>query len=335
MALQDSDLLVVQQGATVYKMTVGGLATHTRDGISANDLPIAAADALGGIKVGENLNITGDGTLSAVIPTGMDIKGMYDPDQDAPAAVAGDLYTMSKDGTLNATWGVLEDQVVKQNDAVIYTSDGAWDYLGAIFGGGVVSISGSAPITVSGGAETPIIGITAASGSSAGSMSSAHFTKLEGVAAGAQPGTVTTVNVVADRGLSVTNQTTTPTLDLNTATKNVLGTVQFADAAAITNGTGLRAVGADDLKVVTDRVTTLEGIEQVSVVPGTHTLVSETNGVYTVDVKTSKESEAGVIQIASGAEVIAGTDTTKAVTPAAVAANYLPKDISTLDALPL
>ena len=333
--LQDIDLFVVQQGDTVYKVTTDTISKKIRSAIDpVNDVPVATDSTVGVVKPGDNLTVTGDGTLNAVIPTGMNIKGMYDPSQDAPAAVAGDLYTMSSDGTLNATWGALEDQVVKTNDAVIFSDDSAWEYLGAIFGGGVVSLSGAAPITVSGNAETPVVGITAATDSVAGSMSSTDKAKLDGIAAGAQIGTVTEVQVVAGRGLEVNNATTTPALELHTATKTEVGTVTFADAAAITNGTTLRAVGADDLKVVADKVATLEAIEQVSVEAGDYTTVSESSGVYTVGVQTAMSTRLGVIQIASGAEVIAGTDTSKAVTPAAVAGHYVPKDFSGLDTLP-
>ena len=59
-------------------------------------------------------------------------------------------------------------------------------------GGGVTAVTGTAPITSSGGA-TPDIGITAATTSAAGSMSAADKTKLDGIAAGAQVGTVTSV----------------------------------------------------------------------------------------------------------------------------------------------
>lgn len=333
--LQDIDLFVVQQGDTVYKVTTDTISKKIRSAIDpVADVPAATSTTVGVVKPGDNLTVTGDGTLNAVIPTGMNIKGMYDPAGDAPAAVAGDLYTMSADGTLNATWGALEDQVVKTNDAVIFSDDSAWEYLGAIFGGGVVSLSGAAPITVTGNAETPVVGITAATDSAAGSMSSTDKAKLDGIAAGAQIGTVTSVDVIAGRGLEVTNKTTTPVLELHSATKTEIGTVTFADSAAISNGTALKAVGADDLKVVADKVTALEGIEQVSVEAGDYTTVSESSGVYTVGVQTAMTTQPGVIQIASGAEVIAGTDTAKAVTPAALAAHYVPTDFSGLDTLP-
>jgi hypothetical protein len=333
--LQDADLFVVQQGNTVYKVSTDTISKKIRSSIDpATDVPVATDSAVGVVKPGDNLTVTGDGTLNAVIPTGMNIKGMYDPSDDAPTAVAGDLYTMSSNGTLNATWGALNSQAVSTNDAVIYTDSNDWDYLGAIFGGGVVSLSGAAPIVVSGSAETPVVSITPAATDAAGSMSAADKTKLEGIAAGADIGTVTSVDVISGRGLAVTNKDSTPVIELTTATKAVIGSVMFADAAAITNGTTLKAVGADDLKVVADKVATLEAIEQVSVEAGVHTTVSESSGVYTVDVKIAKTTEAGVIEIATGDEIIAGTDTAKAVTSAGVAAHYVPQNFSTLDPLP-
>ncbi len=57
---------------------------------------------------------------------------------------------------------------------------------------GVTDVTATAPITSSGGG-TPDIGITAATTSAAGSMSAADKTKLDGIAAGAQTGTVTEV----------------------------------------------------------------------------------------------------------------------------------------------
>lgn len=58
-------------------------------------------------------------------------------------------------------------------------------------GGAVTSVTGSAPVTSSGG-TTPVIGISAATTSAPGSMSAADKTKLDGIAAGAE------VNVNAD-----------------------------------------------------------------------------------------------------------------------------------------
>jgi hypothetical protein len=52
-------------------------------------------------------------------------------------------------------------------------------------GGGVSSVTGTAPIVVANGTTTPAVSISPASGSAAGSMASADFTKLAGIATGA------------------------------------------------------------------------------------------------------------------------------------------------------
>jgi hypothetical protein len=60
-------------------------------------------------------------------------------------------------------------------------------------GGGVTAVTGSAPITSTGGA-TPAIGISAATTSAAGSMSAADKTKLDGIAAGAEVNAATDIS---------------------------------------------------------------------------------------------------------------------------------------------
>lgn len=68
-------------------------------------------------------------------------------------------------------------------------------------GGGVTAVTGTAPITSSGGA-TPDIGITNATPSADGAMSAADKTKLDGIAPGAQVGTVTSVTVDGGTGIA-------------------------------------------------------------------------------------------------------------------------------------
>ena len=68
-------------------------------------------------------------------------------------------------------------------------------------GGGVTAVTGTAPITSSGGA-TPAIGITNATTSADGAMSAADKAKLDGIAAGAQVGTVTSVTVAGGTALT-------------------------------------------------------------------------------------------------------------------------------------
>ena len=333
MALNDADLFVVQQGDQIYKISAATLSTKVRGDIDPANIPVATEVTTGVIKVGENLAITGDGTLSAVIPNGMTIKGQWDPDQDAPTAADGDLYTMSKPGTLNASWGALEDQVVALNDAVIYEGSD-WAYLGPIFGGGVISLSGADPIETSGSSEQPIISIKPAAADTAGSMSSVHFTKLEGIAAGAQVGTVTEVTVTAGRGVTVTDGTTTPNIEVALADKAGYGTVIVADDTALAAGTPLAVVDAAAYKVLDGRIEAVESVDTVSVVAGDFISVTEVDGAYTVSANAASETAPGAIEIATLDETKVASSTTHAVTPASVNAVYVPRDFSSLSNLP-
>jgi len=81
-------------------------------------------------------------------------------------------------------------------------------------GGGVTGVTATAPITSTGGA-TPDIGITAATPLVAGSMSGADKNKLNGIASGAQPGTVTGVSAVAP--ITVIASPTSPSVGINQA----------------------------------------------------------------------------------------------------------------------
>ena len=99
--------------------------------------------------------------------------------------------------------------------------------------GGVTAVTGTAPITSSGGA-TPDIGIAAATVSAAGSMSAADKAKLDGIAAGAQVGTVT--SVTAGTGLTggTITGTGTITLDANLADLNDVAATAPGDGQVLT-----------------------------------------------------------------------------------------------------
>jgi hypothetical protein len=82
-------------------------------------------------------------------------------------------------GRDSAGAGVIEEISPADVRTMLNVADGATANAGT-----VTSVTGTLPISSTGGA-TPAISIGAASGSAAGSMSSAHFTKLNGIAAGA------------------------------------------------------------------------------------------------------------------------------------------------------
>jgi len=112
------------------------------------------------------------------------------------------------------------------------TVEGWWAYDGSNWvqgysagGGGVTSVTGTTPISSSGGA-TPAISISAATTGVAGSMSAADKTKLDGIAAGAQPGTITAIAV----SLPLTSTGgTAPALNINAATTSLPGVMSSAD----------------------------------------------------------------------------------------------------------
>ena len=64
MPIQNTDLMVVQQGSTPYKVSTQTLKTYFQTGVTLNP---ATTAVLGGIKVGTNLSVAADGTLSANI----------------------------------------------------------------------------------------------------------------------------------------------------------------------------------------------------------------------------------------------------------------------------
>ena len=195
MALQDSDLMLVQRGNQPYRETVDSLSTKIRSDIDVSspsgDIPIASASQLGVIRVGANLSIDGNGILAAVIPSGLEYKGSWSDANNPPSPVdSGDFYiwTGADGATLNnALWGSINGSTIQEGERLYY--DGAdWEIVPIGGGGsGLTSVTGTSPINASaivGGNQD--ITIDAASGSSAGSMSAAHWTKLEGIESGAE-----------------------------------------------------------------------------------------------------------------------------------------------------
>ena len=337
MALQTQDLLVVQQGGSVYKLSVGTLSDKVLDQLTSDKLPIATASELGAIKVGNNLTIDSNtGVLDAVIPAAMSFKGMIRADATAPTGAPGDLYLFETGGTLDSSWGAIQGQVVQVNDAVVFEESGDWDYLGGIFGVGVTSIAAALPISIdNSNPSTPVISINAATDTDAGSMSASDKDKLNNIQPFADIGTVTEVKVAADSGLTVSNGSTIPVIGLEHATTGAYGSVVLADASALVAGTKGAVTDAEQYKVLTDRLDIVEAIPE-TVVNGAGAIeVNETPlGTFGVSIKNSSATERGSIQIATSDEVDAAADLIKAVTPKTVADHYLPLDWSKLGNLP-
>jgi hypothetical protein len=93
----------------------------------------------------------------------------------------------------------------------------------------ITSVSGTAPVVSSGG-TTPAISMAAATASVNGYMTSTYAAKLDGIAAGAQPGTVTSVSGTAP---VVSSGGTTPAISMAAATASVNGYMTSTYAAKL------------------------------------------------------------------------------------------------------
>jgi hypothetical protein len=165
MALQGTDLFVVNRAGTSYKVdynTIKNALVYT--------LPQATGTNLGGVKVGANLAIASDGTLSANLPGALVYKGTIAATATAPTSPAsGDVHILSSAGTLTGpSWGTLAGTSVNAGDMLIYAGT-SWDHVGSAGGaGGVTGVTGTAPINVTGTAAAPIVGVADATAAAKG-----------------------------------------------------------------------------------------------------------------------------------------------------------------------
>lgn len=155
MAVYDGDLLLIQRGDTPFKGTVDALATYVNAQIELGDnkdIPIATRTELGVIKVGENLDITTDGTLSAVIPSGLSYEGIWTDESNPPADPSDGNFWIwdGADGIVlnNPDWGAIDGETVNAGDRLIYDNNTGWAIIPG-GGGGLSSISGASPVVVS------------------------------------------------------------------------------------------------------------------------------------------------------------------------------------------
>ena len=313
MALQGTDLLVVQHAGVVYKLEADALASYSLSKLSPSDLPVASGTELGAIKVGNNLSISGDGTLEAVIPTGINFKGPISASADAPGTPAGgDLYIFDTGGALNSTWGALNGTNVSVNDGVVYDADHSeWDHLPGMFGVGVTSVQGQAPINIDNtNSSSPIVKIDAATDTDAGSMSAADKAKLDTISAGAQIGTVTEVKSATD-ALTIADGKNVPELTIRSATNSQDGITQLAAQADVDTAQTNKAVPAVLFKVHEDRIDALEafaGAGSVTEVTGVDPIeVANTTDTPVISVKSATAAQIGVVTLADAAALAAGS----------------------------
>jgi len=221
MSLLSTDLLYVQRpsggNAGSYKMNAGELVDF-----------IAATPA-----------VNYRGTVDCTAAPG----GQIDPDP----ALIGDLYINTGTGTVAAGWTGIVSEAITEGQRVLF--DGTnWAIVGQAAGGGVQTVTGTAPITVTGTAENAIVGIDEATNAAYGStrlaqdppnggdltstadtdvLSVPHFNELAGRISTAAGGGIQSIS--ADNGLTASG-TTDVTVSGVDATTAVKGVVQLTDA---------------------------------------------------------------------------------------------------------
>lgn len=337
MPVQNTDLLVIQQAGVPYKVSAQTLKTFFQSGTTVG---VATATTVGTIKPGANLTVTADGTLNAAVTGALTYKGIRDFTTAAPSTKAiGDLYVNTKAGTTDASWTGIGTKPAAVGEMALW--DGAkWDLVGVGSATGTLTdVTGTAPVTVTKTnpaqpniSVSNVVASTGGAGGSAGLMTAVEAEKLAGIASGAQVGTVTTVTAAAP--LHVATPASTPALTIDNASVTGRGVVQLADATAITAGTAGRVVDAAQLKVVSDAVATATA-GGLSNITGTAPIsVTGTGATRAVAVAASSTTGAGVVQLATNAEILAGTVGDKAVTPVGAKGAFLPYNISTLTFLP-
>ena len=183
MALQTTDLFVVNRAGTSYKVdydTIKKALQYT--------LPQASGAVVGGVKVGANLAIAADGTLSANLPGALIYKGTIAATAAAPTTpTSGDVWILSSAGTLTgATWGTLAGTSVLTGDMLIYAGT-SWDHIGHAGGagaGGMTGVDVTTPITKGGTAAQPLIGVADATAAAKGVVQLADAAAITAATAG-------------------------------------------------------------------------------------------------------------------------------------------------------
>ena len=149
MALTSTDLFYVQRpsggDAGNYKMQAGDLIDF-----------IASSPA-----------VQYRGTVDCTLPVGAQL--------DPNPPVLGDLYINTGTGTVDATgstsadaWVGIQGDAISEGQRIIFDGT-SWEIVGQAAGGGVQTVTGTAPITIGGDADDVIVGIDEATDAAYGS----------------------------------------------------------------------------------------------------------------------------------------------------------------------
>ena len=237
MALASGDLFVVQKqpGGALAKVT----AQELNDYLEASD----------------SVTYKGAADFGAALD---------DPNNSGPRNV-GDLYINTGDTIGAFAWvdGPNPNvDPVAAGDRVIWNGS-SWDYFSSgVQDAGVETVTGGTAITVGGTAADVVVNADYATTTAIGVVqiatdedvtngnvgnpanlvvTAAQLKATNDSIANAGGGTVTNVTAAADSAITVTNNTTTPVIDVESATNSSEGVLRFATDAEATNGDAVQA----------------------------------------------------------------------------------------------
>lgn len=257
--------------------SVVGTSTNYARQDHVHNITLATGDSNGQVKIaGSNVSVKGLGDAAYKgVDTTVTASSTNLVTSGAVASAIGAADAMRFKGTIGTggtitslptsgvkigdtyrviTAGTYAGEKCEVGDLIIATATTpTWTVAQTNIDGAITSISGTAPISVTGSGSSRTVAISAASGSAAGSMSSDHYTKLEGIEAGAQKNPTYT----AVTGQPTANQTPGfgSTFTISQISQSTTGqitatsrTVKIPNTTATTSAAGL--MSADDKSVV-------------------------------------------------------------------------------------
>ena len=307
-------------GLISYNSSTGVISTTANN----YSLPTASASVLGGIKVGTNLSINGSGVLSA---TDTNTQLSNEQVQDIVGAMltgnteSGISVTyQDSDGTIDfavddiATVTVA-DNTDNTNHQLLFVEDAG--------SGQEIRVDGSSTDAVVYNPSTQTLtvkNLTVSGDQTVNNVeviSTSNGVVFEGSTADANETTLSAADPTADRDIILPNKSGTVAL-----TGDLPGnaTATTAGKARVTAGGGIDvSVSAGNFTVsAEDSSATNKGV--VIVAGGEGIDVTYSSGTATVAGENASTSNKGIVELATNAEALAGSDTSRAVTPAGLAA---------------
>jgi hypothetical protein len=224
-------LNVASAAATKGDIVVRSTASDTFTVERGTAVPLAAA----GIAYGIVLRAAAPGTLALIA-----IDGAVGPDVTGLAtALAGPVRVSTAARAERVAVYAINDFPLGHVDASGWLTLARAFQVGSIDVGALVaSVTGNAPLSFTAGIS-PVGSVAAASGSVPGSMSAAHFTKLEGIGAGAGVVSVAVVAPVTNTGTA-----TEVILNVSTASGAAAGSMSAAHFTLVNNATDAATANA-------------------------------------------------------------------------------------------